>query len=165
MRIAWAWRSINTDQAYLAAAFPSQFTTRSRLRAYLLNPSIKLAFLMRLASGGKWLGYMARRRLLRQFSCDVSPGAQILGAIYLPHPIGIVIGSGAKIGPGVSIYQQVTLGADKRGSYPTIGAGAVIFPGSVIAGNVTIGERAVIGAGLFVSKDVGADQVLRVSSR
>jgi serine O-acetyltransferase len=79
--------------------------------------------------------------------------------LQLPHPIGIVIGEGATIGNNVKIYQNVTLGQN-RGLYPTLGDDVVVYPGSVIVGGVHVGDRAVIGAGAIVIRDVPANAIV-----
>ena len=78
--------------------------------------------------------------------------------------VGIVIGDRTQIGPGVHIYaadhprdhevrrrglelaRPVEIGSDVW-----IGGGAIILPG------ISIGDRAIVGAGSVVTKDVAAD--------
>lgn len=93
--------------------------------------------------------------------CDCSEGATFEGAVYFPHPVGIVIGAGACIGDGVWIYQNVTVGATSKGHYPRIERGARLYPGSLIAGDMSVGESAIVGAGIHVRTEVPAGSVLR----
>lgn len=72
---------------------------------------------------------------------------------FAHNGLGIVISSEAKIGDNCKIYQNVTIGAG-NGGYPTIGNNVIIFPNSVIAGKIKIGDNAIIGACSFVNKDV-----------
>ena len=82
-----------------------------------------------------------------------------------PHPVGIVINQGAKIGKNCKIFQNVTIGMGKyfeksKSNTPVIGNNVTIFANSVIIGGVTIGDNAVIGAGSVVLKDVEANTVV-----
>ncbi len=77
----------------------------------------------------------------------------------LKHPIGIVVGEGVVIEPNVVLFQNVTLGGARMGdaaisSYPTIGAGTVIFAGAVVVGKITIGRDCIVGANAVVTRDV-----------
>jgi serine acetyltransferase len=84
-------------------------------------------------------------------SCEIGPAARIF------HGYGLVIHWKTKIGShvvlrhGVTIGMNSTFGAHRApviGNYVDIGAAAMIL------GNVTIGDRAVIGASAVVVKDV-----------
>ncbi len=93
--------------------------------------------------------------------CHIHPEATIGAALRLPHPTGIVIGVGARIGHCVTIYQNVTLGRGLRDvEYPVIEDEAIIFPNSVIAGAIVVGRRAVVGAGSVVIADVPPDSIV-----
>lgn len=69
--------------------------------------------------------------------------------LFFPHPFNIIIGKKAKIGDNVRIYHNVTIG-QKNGFYPTIGNNVIIYPNSVIIGDVIIGDNSIIGAGSIV---------------
>ena len=86
----------------------------------------------------------------------LSPNARIGPGLRLPHPIGIVIGDGARIGSNVTIYQNVTLGVSDPVTmlYPTVGNDVAIYCGAVLLGDIRIGDNAVIGANAVVLKDV-----------
>lgn len=114
-----------------------------------------------MSSRGGMTGHFARMRLLSGYSCDVSSGAVLLGALSLPHPLGIVIGKGVQILGPATIYQGVTLGASKGGRYPLLHGNNRIFPNSVLVGGITIHARSTIGAGLFIDFDVAEGQVVR----
>lgn len=82
-----------------------------------------------------------------------------------PHPIGIVIGKGAKIGKNCTIYQNTTIGNGKynkelNSSIAAIGNNVTIFANCNIIGGINIGDNAVIGAGSVVINDVEANTVV-----
>jgi serine O-acetyltransferase len=62
-----------------------------------------------------------------------------------------------------TIYQNVTLGA-KNDKYPSIRNNVTIYPGTVIVGNIEIGENAVIGALSFVDKSVEKSDIFHSRS-
>lgn len=107
------------------------------LRA-MANPSIRTAVMVRFAASRySVLHVLARNLLIARRSIDVGKGVQIGSGIYLPHPMGIVLGEGARIGDEVTIYHFVTLGR-LRGKYPAVGDEAVIYPHSMLIGDVAI---------------------------
>lgn len=105
------------------------------------------------------LARMASARLGRRHGMFISPLAEVPESVVFPHPVGIVIGDGVRIGEGARIYQHVTLGGARvgdwqAGNYPTVGDSAVIFAGAVIVGSVSLGDNCVVGANAVVTKDV-----------
>lgn len=92
-------------------------------------------------------------RLIKKFNCVISFKASIGPKLFLPHPVGIVIGRGVKIGEKVTIYQDVTIGQN-RGGYPVIGNNVIIYAGAKIVGNIHIGNNVIIGANSVVVDSV-----------
>ncbi len=97
-------------------------------------------------------------KLQRNYGVYIHPDAQIGIGLSLPHPVGIVIGQGVKIGENSVIYQNTTFGGARRGdwqanNYPTIAAGVVVFSGAVIVGSIDIGASCTIGANAVVTKN------------
>jgi len=95
------------------------------------------------------------------FSNDFSCGLEYLKQqqTNFPHPIGIIIGRGVKIGKNCTIYQNVTIGAktveeSTNNFYPQIGDNVIIGANAVIIGNIIIGDNAYVGAGSVVTKSV-----------
>ena len=82
------------------------------------------------------------------FSCHISPRCKVPISTIFPHPVGVVIGDGVRIGENVTIYQGVTLGLRNRKSnnYPIIGANVTIYTGAVIIGDVEIADDSIVGA-------------------
>ena len=90
---------------------------------------------------------------------DIPLNCQIGGGLSIPHPNGIVIHPGAKIGVNCLIFQQVTIGSRDAFGYPEIGGHVDIGAGAKILGRVNIGSHARIGANAVVVKDVTAAAV------
>jgi serine O-acetyltransferase len=87
--------------------------------------------------------------------CDI--GLALPQTVFLPHPMGIIIHSGARIGDNVVIGHQVTLGGrDLSSAAPNVEDGVYIGAGAKILGGVRIGRGATVGANAVVTKDVPA---------
>lgn len=67
------------------------------------------------------------------------------------HGVGTVIGARCKIGNNCTIHQNCTLG-DRNGGRPTVGNNVIIYAGSMILGDITIGDGSIIGANSVVTK-------------
>ncbi|WP_028908976.1 serine O-acetyltransferase EpsC [Prevotella sp. AGR2160] len=97
---------------------------------------------------------------------DIHPGAQIGEYFTIDHGTGVVIGATCIIGRNVKLYQGVTLGAksfplDENGNpikgiprHPIIKDNVVIYSNATILGRITIGEGCVVGANVWVTKDM-----------
>jgi serine O-acetyltransferase len=97
---------------------------------------------------------------LESLGSYIGRGATFEGPPVFPHkPTGVFISADSRIGRGVTIYQQVTIGENntmgsKRFGSPTIGDDVYIGAGAKIIGRVTIGDGARVGAGAIVVTDV-----------
>lgn len=84
-------------------------------------------------------------------------GLDLFYAVKMPdifmlvHPVGTVIGN-AQFSDYLVIYQNVTIGADVAGIYPTFAGDNVIYSGASVIGNCHIGRNSVIGARSFIRK-------------
>ena len=96
--------------------------------------------------------------ILKKMSCSISQ--DLPETVRLPHPVGIVIHANANIGENVSIYQNVTIGI-KRGKseVPEIKDNVTLYSGSVVVGDVTIGENSLIGANSVVLDDIPPNSI------
>ena len=93
----------------------------------------------RLLAKHKTLSFVVNSYIYYKFHCDISAFAEIHESVHFPHPIGIVIGDGVSIGPGCSIV--------------------LIYPNSVVIGNVHVRKGSIIGAGSVITKDTEANSV------
>jgi serine O-acetyltransferase len=99
------------------------------------------------------------RHILRVYAgCEIAPTAVIDPSVKFPHPMGIVIGDGARIDAGTKIWQQVTIGSHGKSGqqlqYPIIGKNVRIYAKASVLGGVRIGDSAAIGAHSLVLCDV-----------
>jgi serine O-acetyltransferase len=113
-----------------------------------------------------WLWREERRDLARQLQSlssdqlqvSIHPSASIGTSVFLDHATGIIVGAFAVIGDEVTILQNVTIGRKQSepDRAPKIGKGVYLSAGSIIIGDVSIGDFAKVGAGAVVEQDVPA---------
>ncbi len=86
---------------------------------------------------------------------EIGLTTRIGGGLLIPHPNGIVIHSGAVIGPNCLLFQQVTLGSRERDTgAPVIGGHVDIGARAKLLGSIRVGDHARIGANAVVLCDV-----------
>ena len=139
---------------------------RRGLSAFLFVPGFAAIFLHRFArrfvrTRLDKLGVLIWAWNTNRCGCHFHLDSEIAPGLCLPHPVAVVIGTGVRVGPNVTIYQSVTIGKlAKSEEYPVIGRDVVIYPGAIIIGAINVGDRAVIGAGSIVIRDVPAGAVV-----
>lgn len=133
-----------------------------RLRRKLFDPSYQFShdvmkMLAAHRSGNKLLRNFLHMRIARRWSCHISYEASIGRNVYFPHPTGIVIGAGAVIGEGCSIYQNVTVGrrVGNEPLCPVIERNCILYCGSSVLGDVHILEGTVVAASAVVINGTG----------
>lgn len=95
------------------------------------------------------------------FSADIPLSVYIgEGAQFYHNGLGVVIHENAKIGSGVKIYQNVTIGGRGDGGAPDIQANVFIGCGACVLGKITIGENTKIGANSTVIDNVPANSLV-----
>lgn len=97
---------------------------------------------------------------------DIHPAATIGTHFTIDHGTGVVIGATCVIGNHVKLYQGVTLGAksfplDKEGHpikgiarHPILKDDVIVYANATILGRVTIGKGCIIGANVWVTRDM-----------
>lgn len=88
---------------------------------------------------------------------EIHPGAVIGRGVFIDHGMGVVIGETAIVGDYTLIYQGAVLGGTGKESgkrHPTLGKNVVVGAGAKVLGNIQIGDKARIGAGSVVLRDV-----------
>ena len=144
---------------------------RSFLEILLLYPGLRAIRMHRKANGcyRHKLYFLARwisQRAVRKTGIEIHPAATIGKRLFIDHGTGVVIGATCVIGKGVKLYQGVTLGAksfplDDQGNpvkniprHPILEDGVIVYSNATILGRVTIGRQAVIGANVWLTRDV-----------
>jgi serine O-acetyltransferase len=105
----------------------------------------------------RWLNRMLN-------SCEI--GCDVPQSIRLIHNgIGVVFFASG-VGENVVIYPHVLIGTkdisyiEKNPKLPKIGSNVIIGTGSVIVGDITIGDNSVIGANSFIDRDIPKDSIV-----
>jgi serine O-acetyltransferase len=82
-----------------------------------------------------------------ELACDVE------GGVIMPHWGRIRIDA-KSVGKDLYILQNVTIGDDYKTGRPGIGNDVFVGTGSVVVGDIRVGDHVVIGALSFVNKDI-----------
>lgn len=94
----------------------------------------------------------------KKYGCEIAPYATIGGGLFIPHSVGIVIGYQVKIERNCEIFQNVTIGSNRKpkgNQYMSIiGDNVSIGSGAVVVGAITIGNNVKIGANSYVNSDM-----------
>ncbi|MGG1687205.1 serine O-acetyltransferase [Pseudalkalibacillus sp. NRS-1564] len=112
----------------------------------------------------KFLAILMKNWMISKYGIHLGLNSQIGSNLKLPHPQGIIIGEGAKIGENCTIYHNVTLGtkhslSSDNPEYPIVGKNVTIYTGSIILGGVYVGDNSIIGANSLVLEDVEPNSV------
>jgi serine O-acetyltransferase len=137
--------------------------------AWITSPGFVVVTWWRLAKrlrstgpAGRAISWIILRFCLMRRGCYLSLLAEIGPGLILPHPTGIVVGDGVRLGRSVTLYQNVTLGRPdaKTPLYPTLEDEVVVYAGAVIIGPITVGRAAAIAANAVVNRDVAPQSVV-----
>jgi serine O-acetyltransferase len=96
---------------------------------------------------------------IRRSGADINPMADIGPGLLIMHSVGIVIGPQVRVGSGLTIYQNVTLGDGSRPGQPKLGDWVTLGAGAALLGPITVGDGTRVGANAVVTKDVPAGSV------
>ena len=171
-------RILDTD---VIAAFEGDPAARSVDEVLLCYPGILAIIYHRVAHEFYKQDLSLLARLIAEIAhsktgIDIHPGAQVDQGFFIDHGTGVVIGETCIIGKNVRIYQAVTLGAkrfevDEEGHlqkeyarHPIVEDNVVIYAGATILGRITIGEGAVIGGNVWITKSVAPNSAVSQSS-
>lgn len=137
---------------------------RSPVEVLLVYPGLHALWLHRAAHALWQHDVKLGARLLAHFNrfitgIEVHPGARIGRRVVIDHGMGIVIGETATVGDGCLLYKGVNLGGtnlERTVRHPQVGSHVVIGANASLLGAIRIGDRARIGSGSVVVKDVPA---------
>jgi serine O-acetyltransferase len=144
---------------------PGQRPTWPRLLARSLsNPGLIASVILRaqqMAVRRGWtpLAFLLRTAGLMVTSADFVPGMDVGPGLLMPHPSGVVIGNGLRIGANVTLGGGVTAGVKQPDTppdadgFPTICDGAIVLANAVLVGPVRVGRGAQVGANSVLLSD------------
>lgn len=168
-------RMLDTDIDATYLGDPAATSTHEVLVCY---PGLRATISYRIAHALLQLKVPILPRMISELAhsatgIDIHPGATIGERFVIDHGTGVVIGETAIIGNNVKLYQGVTLGARSfvtddsnnpvKGGiprHPIIGDNVVIYSNTTVLGRITVGDGAVIGGNLWVSRDVAPGEKL-----
>lgn len=117
-----------------------------------------------LASGSGLIARLSARVRMRwvlnKYPCCSIPLSVSISPFTAPHGFhGVFISSGASVGGGCVIFQDVTIGSvttngSRYPGAPRIGDNCVIGSGARVIGGITVGDGCRIGANCVVCEDV-----------
>lgn len=85
------------------------------------------------------------------------PAKFFKSGLKVAHPYNIIISPRTKMGRNVLVFNNVTIGnilAGVNRGTPEIGDNVIIYPYSVILGDITIGHDSIIGAGSIIRSSI-----------
>ena len=161
-------RVLHTDVHATYCGDPAAVSTEEVIFCY---PGLKAIINYRIAHALLTLGVPIIPRMISEIAhsetgIDIHPGATIGEHFSIDHGTGVVIGATAIIGNNVKLYQGVTLGAksfplDKDGNpikgiprHPILENDVIVYANATILGRITIGKGCVVGANVWVTKDM-----------
>ena len=131
----------------------------------VINPSLHANVLIRAALCGPRVLFNGWRHvLLAKHSIDVAPDCVIGPGLTLPHPFGIAVSPGSRIGERASIYHNVCIGAPSHTALAgaNVGDDVVLHTNAVVMAGASLGDRVVVGANTIVDADVPGDSVVKL---
>lgn len=149
--------------AIYSAGLMRQRTGLVRSLSMLLTPTMMCCLLHRLAHAchQRDLSVLARLVALLNLiihKIDIDPAAAIGPGLYIPHPAGVVFHACA--GPRLTLYSRAVVVPRGFGrgqtAAPQLGAEVTVGANAVVSGAVLIGDRAFVGAGSTIAKNVPA---------
>jgi serine O-acetyltransferase len=159
---------INSDLSRFAQTYILRGQTLSTRRIFwesiLFKAGFQAVLLYRLShwlfkKGWIYPPWFLSRLSLAITGADIEFNAQIGPAMFIAHPVGIVVGRGTVIGSEVTLFQGVTFGArswhpDEIRKFPTVGNKCYFFAGASVLGDVSIGDYCVVGAHAVLLNDL-----------
>ena len=158
------FKAMVSDAVELARARDGKVDRAGVLRAVLTSDSYRALFLNRVREASQQLhiplvSHAMRVMQTAMLGIEISPTCTLGTGVDFSHTVGIVIGGTSRIGDRVRFYGNNTIGSVNGSGYPTIGNDVEIGAGARVLGEITIGDRASIGANAVVMVDVPPDHI------
>lgn len=93
------------------------------------------------------------------FGIELPVTAEAGAGLQFAHYGGIIIHDNARLGEFCRIYQNVTLGSDRRGRVPTLGNHVTMWAGSIAIGGCKLGDFTQVGANSVCLGDIDVEDV------
>ena len=149
----------------LYRVIPAPYSFTNLLKG-LRSKGFKYMFVIRLLKNSKngikkFFLRIILRLLTYRYGFQIPFQTEIGGGFYIGHFGTIVISINATIGKNCNIAHNVTIGAarGKRAGAPKIGNLVWMGTGSVITGNITIGDNVLIAPNAFVNADIPSNSI------
>lgn len=107
----------------------------------------------------KPLALAIQSRVSEVFGMDIHPGCVVGKGVMIDHATGVVFGETAVVGDNCTFLHGVTLGGTgkSRGDrHPKLGCGILVGAGSMILGNIEVGDGCKVAAGSVVLRNLPA---------
>lgn len=109
-------------------------------------------------------------RLIRHaYGADIHWDAALAPGVMIVHGMGIAVSHAARVGRGVVLFQNVTLGMGRHpetreSGGPTIEENVIVGPGATLLGPITVGARSKIMPGCVVVRSVPPDSLVEAAT-
>lgn len=132
----------------------------------LFQRSLRAAEYYQTKNGPARLLYAWHRLVLKRRSLAtgiaISPGSCGPG-LSVPHYGSVIIHRDARVGAFCRIHSATNIGT-YRGHAPRLGDFVYVGPGAVIYGDVSVGSRSIVGAGVVLGRSVPSDSMAKTSA-
>jgi len=148
-----------------SAEFQNRSASLIRRISILLTPSLMCCLLIRLAHaahlhGWRWVASSLSRLNALAHKIEVDPAASVGPGLYIPHPTAIILRGCA--GRGLTLYASAIVGpvlalpncGDTLAECPVLGDNVTVGAFAIIVGPITVGDGAQIGPGVVVAAPV-----------
>ena len=146
---------------------------RNFIRIWLRDPRFRALLILRLGQLLKKKNFLFKLFVLRYFKnklslkygLDTTFNVKIGEGLKIVHLGGIVIHGNSVIGNNATIHNNVTLGQSLRGKenslkVPQIGNNVFIGVGSILLGDIVLGDNVIIGAQTLVNKNFKSNSTI-----
>lgn len=157
----WGFRDLVLSD--LARYRPNEKPTwRGVVKRCASNPGMIASVILRaqqmaVRKGQLRLAFALRTLGMVLVSADFVPGMDVGPGLLMPHPNGVVIGNGLKVGANVTFGGGVTAGVKQPdvegGGFPEVCDGAIVLANAVLVGPVRVGRHAQVGANSVLLAD------------
>lgn len=103
--------------------------------------------------------YLNSRHYEYKYGIHVDFNIKIGGGMKVVHGDGVYLNC-SKVGKNFTVYQCVTLGADKNGDIPIVEDNVTVYTGAVVIGNVVLHSGCTVGANAVVTHDVAINEIV-----